>query len=132
MGEDWEKLLDGALERKRALGKAVRFTELKAAPEEGPDRAGEAPSPPEPPPARNDEAAHLQAQARLLGQKVQELMEENRRLRSELESRPAERAAPQPANGEEVERLRRKLDEARAVIRSIEAAYRMGRRRSRR
>ena len=132
MGEDWEKLLDGALERKRALGKVVRFTELKAAPEEGPDRAPEAPSSPEPPPAGNDEVEHLQAQARLLGQKVQELTEENRRLRSELESHPAGRAAPQPADGEEVERLRRKLNDAREVIKSIEAAYRMGRRRSRR
>ena len=125
MGEDWEKLLDDALERKRARAKSVRFTEFEPSP-------GEAPSPPEPPPAGGDENDELRTLAHQLERREEELTEENRRLRAELERRAAEGGAGRPAGNEEVERLKRELGEARAIIRSIEEAYRIGRRRSRR
>lgn len=164
MEEDWERLLDGALEKKRARAKAVKFTEFNTGPGEAEEEG------PSPPADDEDEAEHLREQTRLLGEKVQELLEENKRLRERLEKNSAgaegvkrpkrlsqdevdaivsseggeevERpeklrqdkvdAILSTTGDEEVERLKRELAEARAIIRSIEEAYKLGRRRPRR
>ncbi len=136
MDEDWERLLDDALDRKRARAKSVRFTEFETAPgEESTELAPDpSPAPREAPvraaepetgaPSSQPDIERLENELRELRRIVQDLSEENRKLRARVNGRGA--------SSEEVERLKKDLSEARAIIRSIEEAYRMGRRRPRR
>lgn len=119
MGEDWERLLDDAVDKKGSRAKAVRLSEFKA------EGDAPVPEPRQDEPAEED-AGRIEKEIEELRRRLKELSEENRRLK---EAGAAQ--APAPAENDEVTRLRKELADARAVIKSIEQAYKIGRRRSR-
>ena len=120
MEQDWEKLLDKALEKKRSRAKAVKFSEFSPEGEAPAEEPASGPAQDEPAGGGTDE---IERAVKELRRRVEELTEENRRLREGLAA---------AGTDDEAGRLRKELADAHAVIRSIEQAYRIGRGRSRR